>query len=101
MVSSNGTTLNTTATSFTLYNITTQQEHDNAFISVRCMDQVGTMGPEAIYRPVVSMLSYTDSITWFDSLLLLQVLNLLLFLILNMLGLVVTCLCMKSVLICR
>ena len=50
--------MNTTQRNFTLYNIKTLQERDNAFISVRCMDQVGTMGPEAIYRPDIGMLSY-------------------------------------------
>ena len=71
VVSSNGTSLNTTQRSFTLSGITTQKERDNASISVRCMDQIGTMGPEVTYRPDIGML--TDSITQFDSLSLLQI----------------------------
>ena len=59
------------------------------------MDQIGTMGPLVTYRPDIGML--TDSITQFDPLSLLQILNLLLFLTLNMLVLVVTCLCMKLI----
>ena len=95
VMSSNGTTVNTTATSFTLSGITTQEERDSASISIRCMDQIGTMGPLVTYRPAIGML--TDSITQFDSLSLLQILNLLLFLTLTMLGLVVACLCMKLI----
>ena len=62
------------------------------FILVRCMDQIGTIGPEVIYRPDIGMLF---RISWFESVSLFQNLNLLLFLILNMLVIVVTCLCMK------
>ena len=44
-----GTIPSTTMTSYTL-NITTPEQRQNAFISVRCLDQHGTMGPEALYR---------------------------------------------------
>ena len=66
VVSSNGTSLNTTQRSFTLSGITMQEERDSASISVRCMDQIGTMGPLVTYRPDIGML--IDSITQFDSL---------------------------------
>ena len=71
VVSSNGTSLNTTEMSFTLSGITTHEERNSASISVCCMDQVGTMGPLVTYRPNIGML--TDSITQFDSLSLLQI----------------------------
>ena len=93
VVESDIITVNTTATTFTLYNITTREERENAFISVRCMDQIGTMGPEVMYRLDIGMLMFL--ITWFESVSLFQKLKLLLFVILNMLVIVVTCLCMK------
>ena len=40
----------TTMTNITL-NITTPEQRQNVFISVRCLDQLGTKGPEKHYRP--------------------------------------------------
>ena len=57
VVTSNGTTANVSATSFILYNITTQEERENASISVCCMDQIGTMGPEVVYRSTIGTLN--------------------------------------------
>ena len=65
VVSSDGITVNTTATSFTLYNITTREEGENAFILVRCMDQIGTIGPEVIYRPDIGMLFLSHGLNQF------------------------------------
>ena len=48
-----GTIPSTTMTSYTLNNTTPQQRQD-AFISVRCLDRLGTMGPEAFYRPNIT-----------------------------------------------
>ena len=48
-----GTIPSTTMTSYTL-NIATPQHRQDAFISVRCLDRLGTMGPEAFYRPNIT-----------------------------------------------
>ena len=57
VVTSNGTTENITAREYTLY-ITTREERESASITVRCMDQIGTMGPPFFYPLNISMLSY-------------------------------------------
>ena len=45
-----GTILSTTMTSIAL-NITTPEQRQHVFISVRCLDQLGTVGPKKEYRP--------------------------------------------------
>ena len=48
--------IDTVNTSFTLTNV---EQQESAFVSVRCMDQIGTMGPEAVYRPSIGMLNFS------------------------------------------
>ena len=46
----------TTNTSFILTNLSTQQLREDAFVSVRCLDMIGTQGPEVVYKPDIGML---------------------------------------------
>ena len=46
----------TNDTSFILTNLLTQQRREDAFVSVRCLDMIGTQGPKVVYKPVVGML---------------------------------------------
>ena len=55
VVTSEGDNVTTNTTSYTLYNITTQEQRENAFITVSCLDQLGTEGPENVFRPNISM----------------------------------------------
>ena len=54
VVTSEGDVININTTSYTLQNITKQEQREYAFISVRCLDKLGTEGPPFVYRPNIS-----------------------------------------------
>ena len=53
MSSQSSVPIDTVDTSITLNNAERQR---GAFVSVRCIDQIGTMGPAVTYRPPLGML---------------------------------------------
>ena len=51
MTSQNSFPFDTTITNTVLTNISTPERQESANVSVRCRDQIGTLGPEVVYRP--------------------------------------------------
>ena len=55
VMTSNGTIANISTTSFTV-------SQDNSYISVSCMDQIGTLGPAVVYSLNIGMLFCVDCV---------------------------------------
>lgn len=55
VVTSEGDNVTINTMSYTVHNITTQEQRENAFISVSCLDQLETEGPENVFRPNIGM----------------------------------------------